>query len=148
MAGPLPLGERAARRGPSPLPLGERAAEGRVRAFYGISPAALAGLVLAACIVPESTSHQRKLLMAADDGDPESGHLVFNDECSGCHGPDGAGVLFSAPALIDNALTLDQIVWQVDQGGFQMPGFADEISDEEIADVSAYVHSIGVEPAS
>lgn len=77
--------------------------------------------------------------VVALDGSVESGETVFDENCRGCHGPKGVGVLFAAPSLQGNTLTPREIVAQILGGGIQMPSFDGEISDVEIADVAAYV---------
>ncbi len=71
-------------------------------------------------------------------GDPAAGAKVFADNCAACHGEDGGGV--SAPGLreaeYENA---DVVVSQIRNGGGGMPGFADNLSAQELADVSSYV---------
>jgi mono/diheme cytochrome c family protein len=62
---------------------------------------------------------------------------VFADNCSGCHGLSGEGAN-GGPTLVgvtDRAAALRQ-VWN---GGGGMPAFAGTLSDQEIADVVAYV---------
>jgi cytochrome c6 len=60
--------------------------------------------------------------------------------CGGCHvfGPAGSeGAV--GPSLDTTALTEEQIVTVVTSGRAAMPAFGDRLSEEEIADVAAYV---------
>ncbi|MFZ3579906.1 c-type cytochrome [Virgibacillus sp. DJP39] len=70
-------------------------------------------------------------------GNAEDGQEIYKANCLSCHGQEGAGA--SAPALTGGELTYDQIVQQVKNGGGGMPAFEDQLSEQEIADVSAYV---------
>lgn len=82
---------------------------------------------------------------AAPAGDAarfEKARSLFNDfACGTCHVlKDAGGDGHVGPALDGNAnLTLDYVKGRVANGQGAMPGFAGQLSDEEIADVSAYV---------
>jgi len=85
-------------------------------------------------------------------GDAEHGEAVFAQDCSNCHGSDGAGVQGKAGSVVDAtylSLVSDQylrtvvIVGRVDLG---MPGFREYLpgkpmSAEEISDVVAWLSS-------
>jgi mono/diheme cytochrome c family protein len=64
---------------------------------------------------------------------------VFAGNCAACHGGDGGGG--SGPKLAgEEAYTNpDVVVPQIREGGGGMPGFADQLSEQELADVSAFV---------
>ena len=70
-------------------------------------------------------------------GDASAGGDVFQTNCSGCHGADGAGV--SGPNLNDRVpdLTDAEIVDTVINGVGSMPAIG--VTDQEAADVLAYV---------
>jgi cytochrome c oxidase subunit 1 len=74
-------------------------------------------------------------------GDAAAGAEVFASAgCGGCHvfapaGSEGA----VGPSLDTTALTQDEIVTLVASGRAAMPAFGDRLSEEEIADVAAYV---------
>jgi cytochrome c551 len=74
-----------------------------------------------------------------DAGDPANGKQVFADNCAACHGGDGGGG--SGPKLQGEEAYTDAetVVSQVRGGGGGMPGFGDRLSEQELADVSAFV---------
>jgi cytochrome c6 len=78
---------------------------------------------------------------AAVEGDPEAGKDVFaSAQCGGCHtlaAADTSGTV--GPNLDDVKSEYDAIVEQVTNGGGGMPAFGDQLSEEEIRDVAAFV---------
>jgi glucose dehydrogenase/cytochrome c5 len=72
--------------------------------------------------------------------DAAAGQQVFADNCSVCHGADGRGGnggpdLTSIPSAKQTAV----VVKQVENGGGGMPAFKGTLSQQDIANVSAYV---------
>ena len=78
---------------------------------------------------------------AATEGDPASGKKVFASAgCGGCHTFSAAGSTGTVgPNLDDASVDVDAAVQQVKNGGGGMPAFGDRLSDQEIADVAAFV---------
>jgi cytochrome c551 len=76
----------------------------------------------------------------AGGGDPATGTTVFAENCAGCHGEDGLGGP-GGPDLTTMPLaqTEEGTVEQVTNGGGGMPAFGEELSEEEISDVAAFV---------
>jgi heme/copper-type cytochrome/quinol oxidase subunit 2/cytochrome c5 len=72
--------------------------------------------------------------------DAEAGKEVFAEQCSVCHGADGLGGN-GGPDLTTMPLAQEQAgaEQQVTNGGGGMPPFAGTLSEEEIANVAAYV---------
>ena len=72
--------------------------------------------------------------------DPEAGKEVFAENCSVCHGADGLGGS-GGPDLTTMPLAKEQAgaEGQVTNGGGGMPAFKGTRSEEEIANVAAYV---------
>lgn len=72
-------------------------------------------------------------------GDAQAGQTVFASTCASCHGTDGAGggagPSLQNPQLTDAARVREQVV----QGGGGMPAFGDQLNEQEISDVVAYV---------
>jgi cytochrome c551 len=77
---------------------------------------------------------------AAAGGDPESGAVVFSENCSTCHGATGHGGN-GGPDLrtMPLAKTEEGAIQQVTNGGGGMPAFGGQLSEEEIENVAAYV---------
>lgn len=74
------------------------------------------------------------------EGDPSAGKAIFADNCAVCHGSGGTGGNVGPP-LDDPQLAQEEeaVVNQIVEGGGGMPPFGDELSDQEIADVAAFV---------
>lgn len=70
----------------------------------------------------------------------EDGYLKF---CSGCHAANGTGVLNQGPSLVKKLqeLTVGESIWVVLEGKGRMPNFDASLSDQEIADITAYTYS-------
>lgn len=78
---------------------------------------------------------------AAAEGDATNGKKIFASAgCGGCHTFSAAGSTGTVgPNLDDAAIDVDAAVQQVKNGGGGMPAFGDRLSDQEIADVAAFV---------
>ena len=74
-------------------------------------------------------------------GDAANGETVFASAgCGGCHTFEAAGSTGSiGPNLDDSSPSFDAVVQQVTNGGGAMPAFGDELSEQEINDVAAFV---------
>jgi mono/diheme cytochrome c family protein len=75
----------------------------------------------------------------------EAGAVLFRDKgCTFCHGADLLGTK-KAPSLAnirqDKAWTPEKMTNQILNGGQKMPPFRDSLSDEEIADLVAYLRA-------
>jgi cytochrome c551 len=77
---------------------------------------------------------------AGTGADPQAGALVFSENCSTCHGATGLGGN-GGPDLTTMPLaqTEEGAIQQVTNGGGGMPPFGGTLSEEEIANVAAYV---------
>ena len=78
---------------------------------------------------------------AATEGDAENGKKLFASAgCGGCHTFSAAGSTGTVgPNLDDAAIEVDAAAQQIKNGGGGMPAFGDRLSDQEIADVAAFV---------
>lgn len=78
---------------------------------------------------------------APGEGDAEAGKAVFASAgCGGCHVFADAGSAGTiGPNLDDSSVDFQAAVNQITNGGGGMPAFADRLSEEEIANVAAYV---------
>ena len=74
-----------------------------------------------------------------ETGDAAAGENVFSENCAGCHGQDGGGGTGPALAGNEDASDAEQVLKQIREGGGGMPPFEGQLSDEEIANVAAYV---------
>lgn len=76
----------------------------------------------------------------AAGGDPEAGAEVFATNCAACHGEDGHGGA-GGPDLttMPKAQNEPEAIEQVTDGGGGMPPFGEQLSEEEIQNVAAFV---------
>ena len=74
-------------------------------------------------------------------GNAEAGAKVFADSgCGNCHTLAAANAKgTTAPNLDEAEPSADEVAEQVRNGGGGMPAFGDKLSDQQIADVAAYV---------
>jgi cytochrome c551 len=77
----------------------------------------------------------------SDEGDAEAGAQVFAQAgCGGCHvlaAANSSGT--TGPNLDDSKPDFDLVVERVTNGQGLMPSFKDQLSEQEINDVAAYV---------
>ena len=74
------------------------------------------------------------------EGDAAAGEAVFKENCATCHTLSAAGATGTVgPNLDDVKPDEAKVKSQVENGGGAMPAFKGQLSDQEIADVSAYV---------
>ena len=77
----------------------------------------------------------------ATSGDAAAGKEVFASAgCGGCHTFSAAGSSGSVgPNLDDASPSHDHVVTQVTNGGGAMPSFKDDLTEQQIQDVAAFV---------
>lgn len=88
---------------------------------------------------------------AVGEGSAAQGQRVFATNCAQCHGSTGAGGVAGAGAWTPQVNNLDAtaIAEAVRVGPFEMPAFSEEqISDEEIGDVVAFLEAVETEPGT
>ncbi len=75
-------------------------------------------------------------------GNAQAGKAIFNEQgCGGCHVLEAAGSSGSVGPNLDEAKPeYDLIVDRVTNGKGVMPAFGDELSEEQIRNVAAYVY--------
>jgi mono/diheme cytochrome c family protein len=90
---------------------------------------------------PAATETQTQAEPGPVEGDPEAGKGVFaSAACGSCHTLEAAGSSGTiGPNLDDSAPGYEAIVEQVTNGGGGMPAFGDQLSDDQIQDVAAFV---------
>jgi ubiquinol-cytochrome c reductase cytochrome c subunit len=82
------------------------------------------------------------------EGDAGNGQAVYAANCAACHGSTGAGGVagggaWTPPVNVYDATTITEAIRI---GPFQMPAFADDIiSDQEAADVAAFLEEVNAE---
>ena len=74
------------------------------------------------------------------EGDAVAGKPVFTENCGSCHTMADAGTTGTVgPNLDDAQPSAEQVASQVKSGGGAMPAFEGTLSEQQIADVAAYV---------
>jgi cytochrome c551 len=74
------------------------------------------------------------------EGDAAAGEAVFTANCGSCHTLEEAGTTGTVgPNLDESTLDVDAVATQVENGGGGMPPFGGQLSEEEIANVAAFV---------
>jgi len=76
-------------------------------------------------------------------GDAEQGKQIFEEQgCGGCHTLSAAGSSGNVgPNLDDAKPSADKVVERVTNGKGAMPSFKDQLDEQEIQDVAAFVSS-------
>ncbi len=111
-------------------------------------PAAV--LCLAAPALASSTASPKASPISASSpvapaGDGSSGAAVFTQNCAGCHGARGEGA-FGPPLAPAGFASL--VGPMVEQGGIQMPPFANALDETQIKAVADYVAASIADPAT
>ena len=76
----------------------------------------------------------------AAEGDPVAGKAVFTTNCGGCHVMDDAGTSGTVGPNLDESQPDEALVVdRVTNGSGVMPPFAGVLTEQQIADVAAYV---------
>jgi mono/diheme cytochrome c family protein len=92
---------------------------------------------------PAETETEPAETEAEGAGDAAAGEAVFASAgCGTCHTLAAAGTSGTiGPDLDDTSPSFDKVVERVTQGKGAMPSFADQLSEQQIQDVAAYVSS-------
>lgn len=88
----------------------------------------------------DSGSGDRTADILALTPDAANGATVYGSVCSSCHAADGAGDF--GPSLQGLTDSDEELVATILNGKEAMPAYADELSDQEIADVLAHIKSL------
>ena len=76
----------------------------------------------------------------AAQGDPAAGKPIFTESCGGCHVLEEAGTQGTIGPNLDEAKPdYQEALEQIRNGGGGMPAFKDQLSEEQIKDVTAFV---------
>lgn len=106
-------------------------------AWLGVVALGAAGVIL---LAPGTSTAQPV-------GNPDAGQDVYSANCAMCHGPDAAGMTGMHPALrgaVDR-LTIEGVEVTIRNGRQTtppMPAFGERLSDQQIADVIAYLDTL------
>ena len=100
---------------------------------------------LMAALVLSAAPPARAFLGSGNKAAEHAGAVLFRDKgCAYCHGPGGIGGK-KAPSLIglrtDKLWTPARITNQILNGGQKMPPFSDSLTDQDIAQLVAYLRA-------
>jgi cytochrome c553 len=93
----------------------------------------------------ETTDTETTVTTPVVEGDPAAGKEVFlgASACGGCHTLADAGSTGAVGPNLDDAQPSDELVLdRVTNGQGGMPSFSSTLSEQQIADVAAYVSSV------
>ena len=98
---------------------------------------ALTALALTACSGGDDDDVAAILAL---DGSPTAGKAVYDNKCASCHKPDGSGDS-TFPSLVTKVPqeSDEDIIEVILNGKGAMQGFRDELSDQQVADLHAYL---------
>jgi mono/diheme cytochrome c family protein len=90
---------------------------------------------------PETVEGTVATEAAPAEGDPDKGKEIYASAgCGSCHAFEPAGSSGTVgPSLDESNVSADDAFQQIKNGGGGMPAFGDRLSDQEIADVAAFV---------
>jgi mono/diheme cytochrome c family protein len=96
-------------------------------------------------LVPVTALTAQAVSGAKTQAAAQAGALLFREKgCPYCHGEGGIGTQ-KAPDLTglykDKDWTSDKIIHQILNGGQKMPSFGDSVTDQEAAQLAAYLRS-------
>ena len=86
-------------------------------------------LLLVACGDPSSLT-----------GDAANGDTLYQANCASCHASDGTGG--SGPNITGEIEETGELTDIILNGEGDMPGFADSLSDQDVADIIAFLQTI------
>lgn len=126
-----------------------RATEDQINQALGITPTAtMSAADIASATAAVTSTHEARLLAAsspsaASVGDVTAGKRQFDTWCIGCHGPGGSGPDILSSGSPGSSVTLDSMTTLIREGTGHTPGaYRDtELSDKQIADLTAYLQS-------
>lgn len=89
----------------------------------------------------ETPTAQEEEQEEAPEGDPEAGATLFAEQgCGSCHVLADAGSSgTTGPNLDETQPSFEAAFQQIRDGGGGMPAYGGDLSDEQIADLAAYV---------
>ncbi len=97
--------------------------------------------VLPAC-AGSSVDASRVTAIGALSGDTANGKVLYDKTCTACHGADGKSGSEKRNVASDAASNKTGAIEQMLGGGGSMPAYADQFTDQQIADIVAYTASM------
>ena len=125
-----------------------------MKTFRGCGPAAVATLALALFFsftrVRGVDAAQESKPAENPSGNAENGKRVFNKiGCYQCHGREGQGSTMSGPRIAPDPIPFDALARYVRKPTGEMPPYtAKVVSDQELADIYAFLESRPHPPAA
>ena len=133
-----------------------RASQAEINQALGITPTATASAEqIAAATAAASAAAATRTAVVANAGSPGAGPAVaavgdvtrgstqFLVQCSGCHGPGGAGGNLREPGGPGAAVTADNLLVLIREGANHPPGpyTTAQLSDASVRDIATYIQA-------
>ena len=125
-----------------------------MKTFRGYSSAAIVSLMIALFFAPIRTrfpkAAQESKPAETPAGNAETGKRLFNKiGCYECHGREGQGSTMSGPRIAPDPVPFDVLARYVRKPTGEMPPYtAKVVSDQELADIYAFLQSRPHPPAA
>jgi mono/diheme cytochrome c family protein len=125
-----------------------------MRTFRGYSSVAVAALAIVVYLSPASVrivdAAQESKTPDAPAGNAENGKKIFNKNgCYECHGREGQGSTMTGPRIAPDPIAFDVLSRYVRKPTGEMPPYtAKVVSDQELADIYAFLQSRPHPPAA
>src|ERR1700730_8541090 len=126
-----------------------------MKIFCGYSPARIAILAMTlifggTCVRFVNAATQESKPSDTPAGNAENGKRVFNKiGCYQCHGREGQGSVMTGPRIAPNPVPFDVLASYVRKPSGEMPPYtAKVVSDQELADIYAFLQSRPHPPAA
>ena len=94
--------------------------------------------LMSALVLIVACGSDRATAIAGLSGDTGSGEALFGVHCAACHGADRAGTA-AGPDIRDEVDEGGEVIDIILNGKAAMPSFADTLSDQEVADILAFL---------
>ena len=76
-----------------------------------------------------------------------TGDPVYDKSCAKCHGKEAEGRHFGGPSLATSKMSSDELKAIITNGKGRMPKFADKLTADQIATLSAEIKALSASPS-
>lgn len=97
-------------------------------------------MVMAACFGCDAEGADEADAILALTGDATAGEALYQTHCSACHGADARSGSAQKDLPDEDAHELVHVMLEGE--GFAMPSFRETLTDQEIADIAAYLATL------
>lgn len=86
----------------------------------------------------ETENAQEEIMASLSEAQLENAEAIYNKLCASCHGEDGAKGIAGAANLTESQLSLNGRINVIENGRGLMPGFGDQLTEQEAEALAAY----------